>query len=85
MLTSKYIYHKLLTRLQCLHLFSQISPQVRHFLSRIFGGKGAKLTAPFDSFLSLAITTTLQTGHIVLPSKINARLIIWQTFWLTFA
>lgn len=78
--SSKYPKIKLLTRLQCLHLFSQISPQVRHFFSRIFGGKGAKLTPLFESLLSaaLAISTTLQTGQIVLPSKINKLLIIQQ-------
>lgn len=63
-----------LTRLQCLHLFifSQTSPQVRHISSRIFGGKGAKLTALFDSFLSVtAITAILHTGQIELPSEIS--------------
>jgi len=50
----------------------QVSPQVRHLSSRIFGGKGAKLTALFDSFLSvIAITATLHTGQIELLSKIK--------------
>jgi len=85
-ITSNFFPHKItkimlikLTRLQCLHLFilSQASPQVRHISSRIFGGKGAKLTALFVSFLSAtAITATLHTGQIELPSEIKTLLIM---------
>jgi len=54
----------------------QVSPQVRHLSSRIFGGKGAKLTALFNSFLSvIAITATLHTGQIELLSKIKITII----------